>query len=283
MSGTAKTLFAHPFSRAYWHDAARELKDVRMLVFAALMLALRLALKTVRIPIGPSLNINVQFFVTALGAMVYGPVMAAFCGALSDTLGYLIAPSGVYFPGFILTEAAGGLMFALCLYRARLTPGRIILSRFCVNFFVNIILQTPIMVLYYRVSLGKGYAWFDLPRIIKNLMLFPFESVLLMLFLRAAVPALRRMGIAHASAENLKINGPAVLQMAGMTAFSIGAVQLYFYWMRDKFSDRLPDTLLASPAFGIVMAGAGIVCAAAAVFLQRAGQGRKEEHEKYGI
>mgnify|MGYP002869986631 CR=1 FL=1 len=70
-------------------------------------LALRLALKTVKIPIGPSLNINVQFFVTALGSMVFGPVMAAFCGVLSDTLGYLIAPSGVYFPGFIITEAAG--------------------------------------------------------------------------------------------------------------------------------------------------------------------------------
>ncbi|MBR2823887.1 MAG: folate family ECF transporter S component [Clostridia bacterium] len=269
MSGRSKTLYSHPFSRAYWRDACREIRDVRMLVFAALMLALRLALKTVKIPIGPSLNINVQFFVTALGAMVCGPVLAAFSGVLSDTLGYLIAPSGVYFPGFILTEAAGGLVFALVLYRAKLTPGRVILSRFCVNFFVNIILQTPIMVLYYRVAMGKGYAWFDLPRIVKNLMLFPFESVLLILFLGAAVPALSRLGMTGSGAEKMKINGQVILQLAGLTLLSAGAVQLYFYWMRDKFLDKLPESLLASPAVGIALAAAGAVCAAVAFGLRK--------------
>lgn len=269
MSGNTKTLYAHPFSRAYWRDAAREIRDVRMLVFAALMLALRLALKTVKIPIGPSLNINVQFFVTALGAMVYGPVMASFCGVLSDTLGYLIAPSGVYFPGFILTEAAGGLVFALLLYRAKLTPGRVILSRFCVNFFVNILLQTPIMVWYYRVAMGKGYAWFDLPRIVKNLMLFPFESVLLIVFLRAAMPALSRMGMMRSEAENLRLTGPAVMQLAGLTVLSAGAVQLYFFWMRDKFLDKLPAAVLGSPLPGIALAGAGALCIAAAFILRR--------------
>ena len=40
--------------------------------------------------------------------------------------------------------------------------------------------------------MGKGYAWFDLPRIAKNLVLFPLESVLLVFFLRAAVPAIRQ-------------------------------------------------------------------------------------------
>ena len=269
MSGTTRTIYPHPFSRNYWRDAAREMKDVRMLVFAALMLALRLALKTVKIPIGPSLNINVQFFVTALGSMVYGPVLATLCGVLSDTLGYLIAPSGVYFPGFIITEAAGGLVFALLLYRAKLTPGRVILSRFCVNFFVNIILQTPIMVLYYRVAMGKGYAWFDLPRIVKNLMLFPFESVLLILFLRAAMPALRRVGITGSAAEELKMSGPAILQLAGLTILSCGAVQLYFYWMRDKFLDKLPESVLASPVLGIILAGVGIICIAGAALLHK--------------
>ena len=274
MSGTTRTLYPHPFSRAYWRDAAKEMKDVRMLVFAALMLALRLALKTVKIPIGPSLNINVQFFVTALGSMVYGPVMATFCGVLSDTLGYLIAPSGPYFPGFILTEAAGGLVFALLLYRAKLTPGRVLLSRFCVNFFVNIILQTPIMVLYYRIILGKGYAWFDLPRIVKNLMLFPFESVLLILFLRAAMPALSRMGIMRSTAGDLRMSGPAVLQLAGLTILSCGAVQLYFYWMRDKFLDKLPEYVLASPLLGIILAGVGLLCIAGAALLYKKNEGK---------
>ena len=39
------TLYPHPFSKAYWRDAALEMKDTRMLVVTALMGALRIALK----------------------------------------------------------------------------------------------------------------------------------------------------------------------------------------------------------------------------------------------
>ena len=38
----SKALYPHPFSKAYWHDAAAELKDTRMLVVTALMVALRI-------------------------------------------------------------------------------------------------------------------------------------------------------------------------------------------------------------------------------------------------
>ena len=39
------TLYATPFCKQYWCDAAAELKDTKMLVVAALMIALRVALK----------------------------------------------------------------------------------------------------------------------------------------------------------------------------------------------------------------------------------------------
>ena len=48
-------LYATPFSKAYWRDAAAELRDTRMLVFAALMIALRVALKSLGIPIAADL------------------------------------------------------------------------------------------------------------------------------------------------------------------------------------------------------------------------------------
>ena len=52
------TLYPHPFSAAYWRDAAAELKDVKMLVITALLIALRVALKPLAIPIGgPQLGI----------------------------------------------------------------------------------------------------------------------------------------------------------------------------------------------------------------------------------
>ena len=86
------TLYPNPCSKAYWRDAALELKDTRMLVFAALMSALRVALKSLGIPIAADLRINVAFFINALGAMVFGPVVAVLAAAVSDTLGCLLFP-----------------------------------------------------------------------------------------------------------------------------------------------------------------------------------------------
>lgn len=215
MPKTEKTLapglYATPFSKAYWHDAVCELKKTKMLAVAAVMIAVRVALKGLPIPTGiPNLQINLGFFVNALGASIFGPVVALLAAAVSDTLGCILFSSGPYFFPFIVTELAGSLIFALFLYRAPRSSLRVILSRFCVCFFVNIVIQTPIMMLYYDMVLGKSYAWFDLPRIIKNLVLFPLESLLLILFLNAVSPVTYRMKLTYAPPEKLRLTKRSV-------------------------------------------------------------------------
>ena len=180
-SQKSNTLYSHPFSKAYWRDAAAELKDTHMLVFAALMIALRLVMKQVAIPITPFLKINTAFFVNALGAMVFGPVMAMLAACITDVLGYVIRPEGMYFLPFILTEVGGALVFALFLYRAKVTTTRVMLSRFTVSLVINVLLQTPIMMWYYALYMdGKQYTLaMVVPGMIKNIFMFPIESVLL--------------------------------------------------------------------------------------------------------
>ena len=118
-------IYKNPFSLAYWRDAAAELKDTRMLVIAALMIALRVALKGLGIPLAPNLKINIAFFINALGAMIFGPVVATVAAAISDTLGCIIFPQGVYFFPFIFIEILGSVIFALFLYRAKVTVTRL--------------------------------------------------------------------------------------------------------------------------------------------------------------
>ena len=203
----APGLYASPWSRAYWKDAAKELTKARMLVVAAVLIALRVALKSVPIPIAPpALMLNLGFFVNALGAMIFGPVVAIVAAAISDTLGCILFPTGPYFFPFIFTEIAGSLIFALFLYRAPLTNSRVIWSRFCVCFLVNVVIQSPIMVLYYKMILGKSYAIFDLPRILKNLVMFPIESVLLILFLNVMTPVTYRMRLTYYPPTKMKMS-----------------------------------------------------------------------------
>ena len=86
--------YPHPFSKAYWRDAVNELKSTKMLVIIAMMTALRIALKPLAIPLGPQLNIQTAMLATALGAMLYGPVAAIPAAIISDTIGFMIFPTG---------------------------------------------------------------------------------------------------------------------------------------------------------------------------------------------
>ena len=198
MSKVNKTnnLYKTPFTPAYWRDAAAELRDTKMLVFAALMIAIRVALKLVAIPLAPNLKINTAFLANALGAMVFGPVVAAVSAIVSDFLGVLITGE-VYFLPMVLAEIAGSMIFALFLYRARVTPTRVILSRFCICLFVNVFLQTPLMMLYYKFMMGGASYVLTVPKIIKNLFMFPIESVVLTIFLAFMRPITYKLKLTY--------------------------------------------------------------------------------------
>ena len=237
----SNTLYSHPFSKAYWRDAAAELKDTHMLVFAALMIALRLVMKQVAIPITPFLKINTAFFVNALGAMVFGPVMAMLAACITDVLGYVIRPEGMYFLPFILTEVGGSLVFALFLYRAKVTTTRVMLSRFTVSLVINVLLQTPIMMWYYALYMdGKQYTLaMVVPGMIKNIFMFPIESVLLALFLGVMLPITNRLGLTYSvghSKEALKFNKKQIVTLAVLFALGCGCVAGYLGYYYENNS-----------------------------------------------
>ena len=229
------TLYKTPFSLGYWRCAVAELKDTRMLVFAALIIALRVALKLVYIPLAPNLRINVAFVANALGAMVYGPVVALISAAVSDVLGVMLAGDVYFFP-FILTELAGSLIFALFLYRAKVTPTRVILSRFCICLFVNILLQTPIMMLYYQVMMGGKSYVLTVPQILKNLFMFPIESVLLTIFLAFMQPITYRMKLTYNSEASLHFTKKQVALLVLLFIFGSGCVVGYLSYHYENTS-----------------------------------------------
>ena len=237
MSKVNKTnnLYRTPFSRAYWQDAAAELKDTKMLVFAALMIAMRVALKLVAIPLAPNLKINTAIVANALGAMVFGPVVAAVSAVVSDFLGVL-ATGEPYFLPMVLLEIAGSVIFALFLYRARVTPTRVILSRFCICLFVNILLQTPLMMLYYKYMMGGSTYLLTVPKIIKNLYMFPIESVVLTLFLGFMQPILYRLKLIYNAEASLKFEKKQIALLVILFVFGCGCVTGYLFYHYDTTS-----------------------------------------------
>ena len=233
-------------SKAYWQDAAAELKDTKMLVMTALMIALRVALKPLAIPLGPQLSIQTAMLATALGAMIFGPVVAIPAAIISDTVGFMIYPTGDYFLPFVLTEIASTMFYALFLYRAeKVTPFRVMMSRFCICFFVNVVMQQFIYAWWYSYIGNPEQAKeqilgiMTLSRIFKNLAMFPIESVVLTLFLRFLMPVTRRAKLTY-SAGNLKFDKKQVVVLVLLTIIGACSATGYLAY-RYNTSSRSAD------------------------------------------
>ena len=231
-------LYSHPFSKAYWRDAAAELKDIHMLVITALLVALRIALKPLAIPLGPQLSIQTATLATALGAMIFGPVMAIPAAIVSDTIGFMIYPTGDYFLPFVLTEIAGTFIYALCLYRAKPSATRVVIARFLICFAVNVVLQQFIFAWQYTYMGNPEKAKDSImgimttARIFKNLFFFPIESVVITLFLKVLIPVTSRAKLTYGGSKGLDFTkkqiAAQVLLMAIGAGSAVGYLNYYY-------------------------------------------------------
>ena len=58
-------LYKSPFSRGFWKTAAAELKNLRTLVFCALMVGMAIVLGWASIPVAVNLKISISFLARA--------------------------------------------------------------------------------------------------------------------------------------------------------------------------------------------------------------------------
>ena len=252
MARTVKStaLYAHPFSKAYWQDAAAELKDVKMLVITALMIALRIALKPFAIYIGPQMAIQTATLATALGAMIFGPVVAIPAAMISDTIGFLIFPTGDYFLPFMLTEIASSMAYALCLYRAKPNATRVIIARFMICFLVNVVLQQFIYAWWYTYIGNPDKAKDAImgimtqARIFKNLFFFPIESVVITLFLKVLIPVTTRLKLTYGGNGNMDFTKKQIVALVLLMVVGAGSAAgyLHYYYNNNSITKDFSET-----------------------------------------
>lgn len=237
MSSAAGSSSLSILSSSYWKKALRCFRSTQMFTFAALIVALRVAVKPFSIPLAAGLSLSFDCYVNALGSLVYGPLMALLVGAVSDTLGALLFPSGAYFFPFILTEMSSSFIFALFLWERPVSVNRTLLAKFSINVICNMILTSVVMKWYYYVMFGvdkaEAYAIINLVRIGKNLVLFSLEAVLITLILGTAVPILQRVGFRSVRLGNYKLQKKHFWQIGVLLVISIALVLLYIYWGAD--------------------------------------------------
>lgn len=184
-------LYRTPFSRAYWADALADFRKVRSLVFSALMVAACVALSYIpSIPVADGVRVTWGFLARALCGLVCGPVNALVFGFVEDTVSFFMNPGGAYFPGYALTTMLGTMTYALFLYRSRVTVLRVVLAKLITN-IQNVLLGS----LWNAILLSKGYYYYMTKSAVKNAIMFPVQTIMLVMLFAALIPILSRMGL----------------------------------------------------------------------------------------
>jgi len=179
------------FGPAYWSTAAAEFRKPRTLVFAALTIALGIVMNLFNIPVSENLHVSVAFLPVTLGSMVFGPVVGLSAGVVYDLVGFMVMPSGMFFPGYTLSSMLEFFIYGVFLYRRKLSVVRILAAKFTVNYLIHVGFGS----LWSAVLYGKAYYYYFWKGLIKNTILLPVEVLLLVALFQAFFPFLVREGL----------------------------------------------------------------------------------------
>ena len=165
---------------------------LRPLVISAMLLALQVVLGFFSISIGEYIRISFGYIALAAAGAILGPVAAPVNGALADILGFLIKPTGPYFPGFTITGLVNGLIYGVMFYQDEVSLKRILVTKLVADVVCNLILNT----LWVNMLYGKAFFVLLPPRLIKNLAQYPIDVLILWpLMRRVIMPARNRLFI----------------------------------------------------------------------------------------
>lgn len=181
--------------KSIFKNSANELKSTRCLTLTAMLGALSVILSNFTIVVTSSLKISFFFVPTRIVYYLFGPFVGTVFGAAIDILNYIVKPTGPFHPGFTISAALSGMIFGLILYKKPLKFSRILVTSAINMLIVNILLHT----IWIYTIIGDAVIVSIPMRVIKNVVLWPFESILLYLVIKGiestgVLKSLRQVG-----------------------------------------------------------------------------------------
>ena len=154
------------------------------------MIALKIAVGSIRIPVSENLRITVTYIVVALESTIVGPAAGMVSAFVTDNLSFILYPDGAYFPGY-----------SLCLYQKKITITRIAIAKTINNYLVNVAIGS----LWSSMLYGNAYIVYATKSLIKNTILLPIEIVLLVVVLNLLLPVLQKKKLINSQELPIKL------------------------------------------------------------------------------
>lgn len=174
-----KTMYLSRFSPTFWKESFNELKNIKSIVMVSILTSLRIIVGLFFIPITDSNRIYFTFIFVLLIGFLYGPISGIVSGIIADLVTFMIFPTGAFFIGYMISSALSGFIFGIFLYKTRITIFKIIISKFIINFFINALLGSLWWIILVKNFSLEFYIVVMIPKLIKNLILLPFEIIII--------------------------------------------------------------------------------------------------------
>jgi len=158
----------------------RNRKKMRSLTIMGMLLGIAVIFGFLKIPVSDVIEFRFAYLPIALTGALFGPGAGMIVGGLSDILGYVVRPTGAFFPGFTLSSAIQGCIFGLFLYKKEWTLKRILTSHVLQTVICGAVLNTLWLVALYKLSFTKIIGL----RLIKYLVMIPMEIAILYFVLK---------------------------------------------------------------------------------------------------
>ena len=156
-------------------SSSQELKKVPALAACAMFAALAMILNSVAsISIGPYIKIGFSAIPNQLVDYLFGPVPGSLFAGVLDIVKYVLKPDGAFFFGFTFNAMLAAFIYGCFYYKKKLTLWRVLLAKLIVILVVNVFLNT----LWLDMLYGKGFLVLLPARAVKNLIMWPIDSVI---------------------------------------------------------------------------------------------------------
>lgn len=153
----------------------KKLTNTKTLTIAAMLSALGIVLGFFKIPINQLIEIRFGQLPIEMAGMLFGPGVAGVVGAITDVGGYIVKPTGPFFPGFTFSSIVSGIIFGLMLHGKKITFLRVLMTQVIYTLVVGVILNSYWLdMLYFQ----NGYVATIIARLPKELIMIPIMSVI---------------------------------------------------------------------------------------------------------
>lgn len=178
--------------KEFYLDSIEEFKKPRTLTLCGMLGALAVVLSlTTSIQIGNYIKIGFTSIPNRLVDYLLGPVVGAIFGGAMDIVKFVVKPTGAYFFGYTFNAMLAGVIFGSITYHRPLSLKRLLLADFLNKLIVNCFFNT----LWICVIGGSALSAILVPRLIKNLIMWPIDTAILMIILTAIRPVVNRFGL----------------------------------------------------------------------------------------